>query len=311
MPVLRPDGADALAALPITWALLVGGTLIFAVMMVLLTRAVQGPPRAVRPLWWVLGGGLVFPGLVLLALHAANLQHIQRLHAPPPPGTPLLAVTARSWWWQLRIDDAQGALHSANELVLPVGRPVRLALASSGVIHSLWVPALAGKMDLVPGRIQHLLLQADKAGVWRGPCAEFCGQAHTQMVLTVVALPPADYAAWLANQRLPARAPTSDLQRRGLQHFVQQRCTACHTLRGQSQALLPALVNEGEEGGPDLTHLASRRSIAAGTLPNDAASLRAWLMQPQRFKPGARMPAYGHLDAATLDALVAYLSSLE
>lgn len=314
IPVLHPDGLDALAAAPMAWTLLVGGTLIFIVMMVLLVLAVRGPARPVRPLWWLAGGGLVFPSLVLLALHGANLQHIERLSSVPPPGTPLLAVTARSWWWELRLEDALGPVTFANELVLPVGQPVHLALASNNVIHSLWVPALAGKLDLVPGRIQHLLLQSDKAGEWRGPCAEFCGQGHTQMVLTVVALPAADYAAWLANQRLPARAPATELQQLGLQHFVQQRCSACHTVRGVALALLPAMVGdgqEGEQGGPDLTHLASRRSIAAGTLRNDANNLRAWLIDPQQFKAGARMPAYGHLDPAALDALVAYLSSLQ
>lgn len=309
-PVLAPDGLEARLAAPLAWALLVGGLLLFGAVMLLLWRAVRGPPQPVRAGRWLVGGGLVLPLVVLGALGVANLRQIARLFEPPPAGATLAAVQARLWWWRIRLPDPNGGpdLLLANELVLPVGQPVRLALSSDALIHSLWVPALAGKMDLVPGRIQHLVLQADRPGQWRAPCAEFCGVGHTRMNLQVSALAAPEYAAWLAAQRAPARQPHTAQEQRGLRHFAELRCTACHSVRGVSQAVLGEQAQDG--GGPDLTHLASRRMLGAGALPNDAAGLRAWIRDVQQFKPGARMPSYAHLDADTLDALVAYLGSL-
>ena len=301
-PVLSPAGAQALADAPLAWALLVGGALLFAGVMALLARAVVGPARPVSPRRWLVGGGLLLPLAVLGPLQLANLRHLQGEPAVPPAW--VVGVSGRLWWWELRLADPRSGtvLHTANELHLPVGQPVRLALASDDVIHSLWVPALAGKVDLVPGRLQHLVLQAAQPGTWQGPCAEFCGAGHARMVLHVVGEAPEDFEAWLRNQALPAREPRTEPQRRGLQHFMQLRCGACHTVRGVGTASL---------AGPDLTHLASRRYLGAGTLPNDADGLRAWITGVQRLKPGARMPSFEHLDPATLDALVAYLGSLE
>lgn len=302
MSVFQPAGSEALADAPLAWALVAGALVIFAGTMLLLARAVRGPPRPVDVRAWLVGGGLVFPALVLGALAWANVARIGQLFAATPP-LPVIGVQGHAWWWALR--DEHGTV-GANELVLPVGRRVRLALASDDVIHSLWVPPLAGKMDLVPGRVNHLVVQAGVPGAWRAPCAEFCGEAHTTMALHVVALAPADYAAWLANQRRPAREPTTALQRQGREAFVALRCIACHTVRGVGASLMPAGA-----GGPDLTHLASRRWLGAGAVANGEAGLRAWITGVQRLKPGARMPAYEHLDPATLDALVAWLASLE
>jgi cytochrome c oxidase subunit 2 len=309
-PVLSPAGVEALQAAPMAWALLAGGTLIFVGVMLLLWLAVSAPARPVRARRWLLGGGLALPLVVLGALALANLEQIRRLLAAPPAGAALIGVQGRMWWWQVRLPDAAGGatVEAANELVLPVGRPVRLALSSAGVIHSVWVPALAGKVDLVPGRIHHLVLHATQAGAWSGPCAEFCGSGHSWMWLNVRAVPEPDYVAWLENQRRPARMPAGALEQRGLRHFAEWRCTACHRVRGVSEAVLDGAGDDA--GGPDLTHLASRRTLGAGILPNDAAHLRDWIRDPQRFKPGARMPAYPQLDEASLDALVAYLGSL-
>ena len=265
-----------------------------------------------RPLRWLLGGGLALPVVVLGTLAAVNLRHLLSPGLAAPADALVVGVSAKAWWWQLRVQEpGHPDLLTANELVLPVGRTVRLAMVSDDLIHSLWVPALAGKVDLLPGRVQHLVLRTDQAGRWRGPCAEFCGLGHTQMVLQVVGLPQADYNAWLVNQRLPARTPTSELQRRGLQHFIALRCHACHTVRGVAQALIGADDPDVDGGGPDLTHLASREYLGAGSLRNDDEGLRAWITGAQRIKPGARMPSYGHLDGATLDALVAYLGQLQ
>lgn len=311
--VLAADGLQTRLDAPLLWTLLGGGTLLFVFVMVLLARAVLGPARPVRAGWWLVGGGLVLPAVVLLPLAAASLHELIAQRTPAPADALLVGVSARPWWWQLRVPGPPGEpeIVAANELVLPVGRPVRLALASESLIHSLWVPALAGKMDLVPGRITHLQLQAERPGRWRGPCAEFCGSGHTQMVLDVVALAPADYARWLAAQAAPARAPVTQRQQRGLQHFMAERCQHCHTVRGVAQSVMGHAGPGDESGGPDLTHLASRRWLGAGTLPNNAAGLRQWLRDAPRLKPGTRMPSYEHLDDATLDALVDYLGQLQ
>ncbi len=302
-PVLSPAGVEALRDAPLVWALLIGGSLIFVALMVLLALAAGPEPRRLRPRWWLIGGGLMLPAAVLGALQWFNLRHIERL--PPSMSSEVLVVSlsGRLWWWELRyVDPATGQqIVTANELRLPIGRPVKLGLSSEDMIHSLWIPALAGKVDLVPGRVAQLHLQVDRAGTWRGPCAEYCGLPHARMVLHAVAEPRADFDAWLANQARPAREPSNALEQRGRDAFVAQRCGACHTVRGLGVAVLP---------GPDLTHLASRQHLGAGTLPNDLLTLRSWIAAVQEHKPGARMPSFDTLDGPTLDALAAYLSSL-
>ncbi len=320
-PVLTPAGADARFDAPLAWALIGGGALLFGGVMLLLAVAVVGrrqAPRRLRAWRWIVGGGLVLPIVVLTALHAANLHHMARLDRAAPAGALQVGVSARLWWWELRLHDPQGGAEIvlANELHLPLDQPVRLGLSSEEVIHSFWVPALAGKVDMIPGRVQQLVLEAKEPGVWRGPCAEFCGEPHSRMVLHVVGETPAQFDVWLAGQRQPARAPQTAQEQRGLQHFTELSCAACHVIRGVTGAAVLGRAGgvvgvASGHGGPDLTHLASRRYLAASDLRNDAAGLRAWLSDVQRHKAGARMPSYGHLDAATLDALVAYLGSLQ
>jgi cytochrome c oxidase subunit II len=303
LPVLHPAGVEALRDAPLAWALLIGACVLFIALMLLLALAASPNSRPMRRRWWLVGGGLLLPAVVLGALHAFNLRHIERLAPTLERDTLVVSLSGHLWWWELRYTDpATGAtIASANELRLPVGRPVRLGLSSNDVIHSVWIPALAGKVDLVPGRVAQLQLQVNRAGVWRGPCAEFCGQAHARMVLHAVAEPAADFDAWLARQALAAREPSNPIEVRGRRAFVELRCGACHTVRGVATAVLP---------GPDLTHFASRLHIGAGTLVNEPAALRRWIADVQQHKPGARMPSFGALDEATLDALVAYLSSL-
>lgn len=302
-PVLTPAGVEALRDAPLAWALIIGGALIFVGVTTLLLLAASPRARPLRPRWWLVGGGLVLPGLVLGTLQAFNQGDLARL--PPGVGaeTLVVGVSARLWWWELRYTDpATGAqIVTANELRLPTGRRVRLGLASDDVIHSLWVPALAGKVDLVPGRVQQLTLQVDTPGAWRGPCAEYCGTAHARMVLHVVAETPAQFDAWLAAQAAPAREPDNAQQRLGRAAFLDLRCGACHTVRGLVQAAV---------AGPDLTHLAGRRHLGAGTLPQSAATLRRWITDVQAHKPGALMPSFGEVESHRLDALVAYLQSL-
>lgn len=306
--VLSPAGPAAATISSMSWVLFTGGALIFIGVMALLAWAVlkrrcatDGEARSQRR--WIVGGGLVFPLVVLIALLAYSGWRTPGWLEKPPSGALVVSVTGHLWWWNVRYrDPATGAeIALANELRLPVGRPVWLGLNSADVIHSFWVPALAGKIDMVPGRVNHLLVEASQAGVFRGQCAEFCGEQHARMALHVVAQAPADFDAWLAAQARPAAEPSTPLARRGREAFRAQRCNACHTVRGDS-----------EEGrlGPDLTHVGSRLYLGAGTLPNTGGSLAHWIADTQRVKPGARMPSSGDLDPATLQAIAAYLEGL-
>ncbi len=318
--------------------LFAGGALIFIGVMGLLALSLRDGAGRVRRGLWLVGGGLVFPTVVLSALLVYAFAGMERLGRPAAADAMVVTVVGHMWWWELRYRDPAngGEIVLANELRLPVGRQVRLGLESADVIHSLWVPALAGKVDLVPGRVNHLVVQADAPGVFRGPCAEYCGDQHARMELRVAAMPPAEFDAWLAAQALPARPPADALQARGRQAFVEQRCAVCHVVRGAPDAGAQASAPAGRPSpspelapppgpdrpltvgpeqlptvGPDLTHVGSRLSLGAGILPNNRANLAAWIRGVQHLKRGARMPSFDTLDAATLEALAAYLESLK
>ena len=212
-------------------------------------------------------------------------------------------VTGRQWWWQVDYDhpDKNKRFTTANELTIPVGIPVQIRLHSSDVIHSFWVPNLHGKQDLIPGHDGAIVLLADRPGVYRGQCAEFCGLQHAKMALWVNALAPADYARWVEAQRDSSKIPSTPMQRKGQDVFMSSPCPLCHNIQG---------TNASGKTGPDLTHFASRRSIAAGTLPNRRGFLAGWILDPQHIKPGAYMPPI-LLNQGELEPLLAYLESLQ
>ncbi len=218
------------------------------------------------------------------------------------PNTVYLQVEGHRWWWGLTYypKDPQRTAVTANEIHIPVGVPVQLALTSSDVIHSFWVPSLHGKRDLVPGRTNVTMLRVDRPGTYRGMCAEFCGLQHAQMTITVVAEPLAQFEAWLARQREPAVVPDDAEAQRGKRVFETGPCVACHTITG---------TRAGSRFGPDLTHFGSRSTIAATTIANTRASLEAWLVDPHGIKPGVLMPATA-LTREDLRALATYLESL-
>lgn len=307
---LRAAGPVAEALLEVSGVLAVGGTLVFAGVMLLLVLAIRRRKGTVNARWWLIGGGLVFPTVVLTALFFYSEWHRPPWRPIPPPGALIVGVTGHMWWWEVRYrDPASGAeVVTANEIRIPVGRPVYFGLGSADVIHSFWVPSLGGKMDMVPGRVQHLQLQADRPGTWRGQCAEYCGEQHARMALHVVAEEPAAFDAWLAAQAKPAAtaAPSSTSSReveRGREAFLAHRCNACHTVRG---------VSEESRLGPDLTHVGSRLHLGAGTVPNDPAQLAAWVAHTQQFKPGARMPSSGErIGEADLQLIAAWLAQLK
>jgi cytochrome c oxidase subunit 2 len=303
--VLAPAGVEAAALHELAVVLLVGAAAIFVGVMLLLALALRrGGKRAVPMAWWVLGGGIAFPVVVLSALllySTLRVAGLERTLADPPL---VVTVVGRLWWWEVRYRDPAGGgeVVLANELRLPAGRPAQIALASVDVIHSLWVPELGGKRDLVPGRTNHLVITPLRSGVFRGECAEFCGAQHAKMALPVVVMPAPDFAGWLAAQARPAPAARAGRVDAGAQAFRTHGCAACHTVRG---------VNGPLDRGPDLTHVASRLTLGAGTLPNEPGAAKRWLVGVQALKPGARMPSYAHLDAATLDALADYLERLQ
>ncbi|MFL6675594.1 MAG: c-type cytochrome [Massilia sp.] len=239
----------------------------------------------------------------LLVLLGADVFTSRALARMPLGDAVNIELVGHQWWWEARYkdEDPTREFTTANELHIPVGRPVLVTLRSNDVIHSLWVPNLHGKKDMIPGRTAIMRLRADKPGIYRGQCAEFCGLEHAMMALLVAAEPSAQYEAWAAGQRQAAAAPTDAQQQRGLQVFLGTSCVMCHTIGG---------TNANGKVGPDLTHLASRQTIAAGMLPNNRGHLAGWIADPQSLKPGVNMPANA-LAPDDLHALLAYLETLK
>ena len=302
--VLHPAGPDAAVIARFAWVMFGGAALILAGVMVVLLLGMRRDACPVSPRRWIVGAGIAFPVAVLSALLVWSTLGSADLSPQTSRGALAIGVTAKMWWWEVRYHDpASGReIVGANEIRIPAGRPVYLGLTSQDVIHSLWIPALNGKMDTVPGRVTGLRLQADKPGVYRGQCAEYCGAQHARMALHVVALEPQAYERWLANEARDAVAPVDPFQVRGRAVFLEQRCQSCHTIRG---------VAAGARLGPDLTHVGARLHIGAGTLRTHRGALAGWIADPQAIKPGARMPAATDIDGASLQALAAYLDSLK
>jgi cytochrome c oxidase subunit II len=249
---------------------------------------------------WV---GFILVGLLVLTVASYLTDRSLARAAPDAGSAPLhIKVTANQWWWDVeyKFADASQRIRTANELHLPLGVPAILHLQSNDVIHSFWVPNLAGKQDMIPGRGADLKIVPLRAGLYRAQCAEFCGQQHAHMALDVTVEPRADFDRWWAQQLQPAKPPATALARAGHDLFMTRQCAACHAIAG---------TDAFGQMAPDLTHFASRRSIAAGTLPNAPGHLYAWIADPQGVKPGNRMPYIG-FEPRELDALVAYLRSL-
>lgn len=298
-------GRDAERIAGLWWWMAGGALLIWLAVVALSLYAIRGQrerhsERAANLL--IIGGGALFPTVVLGGLLAYGLSLMPSLLALPPAEGLRVEVSGEQWWWRVRYHvPGREPIELANEVRLPVGRRVELTLSSPDVIHSLWIPSLAGKMDMIPGRVTRLPVEPTRTGVFRGACAEYCGDSHALMSLYAVVLEEDEFAAWLEHQATPARAATEAAAARGQRLFLENGCGACHTVRGTAA--------EGVVG-PDLTHVGSRLSLAAGVLPTDPEAFARWIRSPEAIKPGAHMPAFGMLPDEQVRALAAYLEGL-
>lgn len=303
---LHPKGEGASQIAEITWILFIGGALIFIAVMVLTGIALFGTAKqrdALARYRLVIGGGIIFPVAVLSALLVYSFSS-GAVQAPGEQPAARIEVTGELWWWRVRYHDAAGSLlfETANEIRIPANVPVELLLKSSDVIHSFWVPNLAGKIDMIPGHVNRLRVRADAPGTFRGQCAEYCGAQHAKMAFYVIAQTPQEYNAWRNAQMQPAREPRDALLQQGRQVFFDNRCGQCHVLRG---------TLAGGKLGPDLTHFGSRTALAAGVLPNNPGTVAGWIAGSQQIKPGNRMPSFHQFSGGELRALAAYLHSLQ
>jgi cytochrome c oxidase subunit 2 len=291
MDYLHADGLMAKRILPLTQGLLIVSAIVVIIVTALVLIAVlrrgrsgaapdtpllESPGRG----WISIGVGL--STVVLVGLVVWTSMTMARIANPPIKPALSIDVRGHQWWWEFvyHNDDPSKIFTTANEIHIPVGKPVRFTLNGEDVIHTFWVPSLGGKIQIIPGQTNVTWLQADKPGVYRGQCSQFCGQQHAHMVFSVFADTPEAFQAWRENQLRAAVHPASDDARIGEQHFI-VRCGACHTVRG-------ALANG--HVGPDLTHLMSRTTIAGGELPNNPGFLSGWIANPQSLKPGSLMP---------------------
>jgi cytochrome c oxidase subunit II len=258
---------------------IVAGIIVFAVMRFRWREGEADPDqlagnKMVEIVWTVI------PFLIVVALFALTVRTMN-LSDPPPPPEPDLVVIGHQWWWEARYP--KSGVMAANEFHIPVGKAVSVRLDSSDVLHEFWVPELARKITAVPGHPNHLWLQADRPGTYLGICSEFCGTQHAWMHFLIVAEPEAEFAAWQKAQLLPAAKPVRDAAEKGLALFQQSTCVSCHAIKGTAA---------NAQVGPDLTHFASRRQLGAGIVENTPQNLRRWLADPQKIKPGVRMPDF-------------------
>ena len=303
---LNPAGRGAEQIAELFWWMVGGAVVTWLVVIGLSIYGIRAQPdkehRGPFKLL-IIGGGVVLPTLVLAAYLIYGLALLPDLVEPAPEGSLTVAVSGEQWWWRVRYLPPDGdPVELANEIRLPVGEPVEFVLDSPDVIHSFWIPTLGGKIDMIPGRRTRLALEPTRTGVFHGVCAEYCGTSHALMRFSVVVQEPDDFQRWLDAQRAPAQEPQTPLAARGKDLFLANGCGACHAVRGT-----PA---DGVVG-PDLTHVGSRLSLAAGTLPNERDDFLEWIAHTEAVKPGVHMPAFGMLPQEDLQALAVYLDGLE
>ncbi len=303
---LDSAGIEAANIADLFWWMVAGASLVWLGVMVLTWHSARAHPESFnrrREAFIVVGCGAILPTIVLAILLVFGLSALPKLVAPAPPESLKVVVSGEMWWWRVRYQPSNGeAVVTANEIHLPVGEPVQFLLESDNVIHSFWIPSLAGKMDMIPGRTTRLALTPTRTGVFRGVCAEYCGTSHALMKFDVVVEEKDQFNRWLAHQATPAAPPDNPLAQRGEKQFLANGCGACHTVRG---------ANAAGVVGPDLTHVGSRLSIAAASWPNEPDHLRRWLADTDKIKPGAYMPKFDMLPSDDVNAMADYLKGLK
>lgn len=304
--IVDPRGPAATRIADLWWFLLGLGGLVYLAVLVFLALALlrrKEPTSTEQGLYAgsriVLLGGIIAPAVILLVVFGFTVATLNALSMPDTSDRYTVHVVGHQWWWEVRYPDS--GVVTANEIHIPAGEPVRVVLSSDDVIHSFWVPQLQGKLDMVPGVTNAIWLQADQPGIYRGECAEFCGIQHAKMHLLIIAEPPDQFDQWLEAQRQPAVEPSDSLAQRGQQVFLSSTCGNCHAIAG---------THATGRLGPDLTHFASRHTLAAATVANNRGNLTGWIADPQHIKPGAYMPPSG-LSGSDLQAILTYLETLE
>lgn len=304
--ILEPAGPGARRIEGLWWILFwVAGAVflvVLALMAIALWRARRTDASIATHVGWgepfIVVAGVALPALILGAVFLVSLGDLAALSNDEGDDALTIEVVGKVWWWEARYPN--GAV-TANEIHVPVGEPVELELTTTDVIHSFWVPRLQAKVDMIPGRVNRMSIQADEPGRYRGQCAEFCGLQHANMAFYVVAEPPQEFEEWVAMEAAPADEPVQSGAARGRDVFLGSTCAGCHAIRGT-----PASA----ELGPDLTHLDARATIGAGLFANTRANLARFIVDPQEVKPGITMPPT-ELTAAELDALLDYLEQLD
>jgi cytochrome c oxidase subunit 2 len=305
---LDPAGRGAERIADLFWWMTAGAGVIWlaVVGLAIYTIHLEREPHSLKgATLLIIGGGVVFPTVVLAGLLSYGLALLPEFRAPAPEGSLKIVVSGEQWWWRVRYlpPDGNGeAVELANEIRLPVGERAEFHLESPDVIHSFWIPALGGKVDMIPGRRNRLVLEPTRTGVFRGACAEYCGTSHALMNFPVVVMEKEHFTQWLQRQAASAQPPAEPLAARGQELFLANGCGACHTVRGTAA---DGVV------GPDLTHVGSRRSLGAGILPNEPADFQRWIADTPGVKPEVRMPAFGMLPPEEVRALAEYLDGLQ
>ncbi|MDX1584414.1 MAG: cytochrome c oxidase subunit II [Thermoanaerobaculia bacterium] len=301
---LVPAGKSAEQIAELFWWMVAGAILIWFFVVGLSVYAIvvrPGEHEHRRATMLIIGGGVIFPTIVLTILLVYGLSLLPPILEPVPDGSLTIEVSGEQWWWRVRYLLPDGnEFETANEVRLPVGEPVQFFLESPDVVHSFWIPSIGGKVDMIPGRRTRLKLEPTRTGAFRGACAEYCGTSHGLMNFDVFVESPEEYEAWVGQQQRPSTADRSGST--GLRIFLEAGCGACHTIRG---------TDADGVVGPDLTHVGSRTSIGAGVLPNDEDGFMRWISDTDAIKPGVHMPAFGVMEKSERLALAEFLDGLE
>lgn len=303
---LAPAGPAAEIIANIFWWMLGGAIFIWIAFLLICLYAVVWRPEkrhnARQTSLFIIGGGVLFPIVVLSVLIYFSLLPLPVLLRPAPEGSLQVEVTGYQWWWRVRYIENGKVTELANEIHLPLNKPVQFILKSEDVIHSFWIPSLGGKMDMIPGHVTRIALTGTKPGIFGGVCAEYCGASHALMMFKAKVSEQKVFDEWLAHQKQPATEPQTELGRQGREAFKSYGCLACHTVRG---------VGETGVIAPDLTHVGSRLSLGAGILPNNKEAFLKWLIDTHNVKPQVKMPTFDMIPEEDLKAISAWLEELK